>query len=65
MKSPEMQNLDSPELSGESAFGDDDEDTDVPTSPEVSHRAPNVIVRRPTAELDEREGSDNKPAPSP
>jgi hypothetical protein len=40
MKSPEMQNLESPELSGESAFGDDD-DMEAPSSPGFSHRAPN------------------------
>jgi hypothetical protein len=40
MKSPELQNLESPELSGESAFGDDD-DVDAPGSPGFSHRAPN------------------------
>jgi hypothetical protein len=40
MKSPEMQNLESPELSGESAFGDDD-DMDMPSPSDFSHRAPN------------------------
>jgi hypothetical protein len=48
MKSPEMQNLESPELSGESAFGDDD--TEGPSSPETQPRAPSLIIRRPTGE---------------
>jgi hypothetical protein len=48
MKSPEMQNLESPELSGESAFGDDD--TEGPSSPETQLRAPSLIIRRPTGE---------------
>lgn len=55
MKSPEMQGLESPELSGESAFGDDDtegEGQSGPPSPEVvSHQAPNVIVSGPTADF--------------
>lgn len=47
MKSPEMQALDSPELSGEeSAFGDDD--TEGPSAPEL--RVPSLIIRRPTGE---------------
>lgn len=54
MKSPEMQELDSPELSGESAFGDEDTEGDIPSgppSPEVLyHQAPNVIVRRPSGD---------------
>jgi hypothetical protein len=40
MKSPELQNLESPELSGESAFGDDD--MEEPSSPEFTPRAPNI-----------------------
>jgi hypothetical protein len=40
MKSPELQNLESPELSGESAFGDDD--LDGSNSPEFTSRAPNI-----------------------
>jgi hypothetical protein len=55
MKSPEMQGLESPELSGESAFGDEDtegEGQSGPSSPEtISHQAPNVIIRRPTGEF--------------
>jgi len=47
MKSPDMQNLESPELSGESAFGDDD--GDGPSSPE-DNRGPSLIIRRPTGE---------------
>ena len=54
MKSPELENLESPELSGESAFGDED-DTEAPSSPEVSHQAPNVVIRRPTAEMEKLE----------
>ncbi|KIW08227.1 uncharacterized protein PV09_01155 [Verruconis gallopava] len=56
MKSPEMIGLESPELSGESAFGDDDtegEGPSTPSSPEtLSRQAPNVIVRRATGELE-------------
>jgi hypothetical protein len=40
MKSPELQNLESPELSGESAFGDDDDFG--PGSPDFPNRAPNI-----------------------
>ena len=57
MKSPNMQGLESPELSGESAFGDDDTDREggvSPDSPQANRLqiAPNVIVRRPTGELE-------------
>ena len=58
MKSPNMQGLESPELSGESAFGDYDTDRDggaqSPGSPEIGRLsvAPNVIVRRPTGEME-------------
>jgi hypothetical protein len=56
MKSPELQGLESPELSGESAFGDEDTEGEAqsgPPSPEaVSHQAPNVIIRRPTGEIE-------------
>ena len=56
MKSPNLQGMESPELSGESAFGDEDTDRDgtAPSSPEESRLsvAPNVIVRRPTGELE-------------
>lgn len=48
MKSPEMQVLDSPELSGESAFGDDD--TEGPSSPEL--KVPSLMARRATGELE-------------
>lgn len=62
MKSPEMQALDSPELSGESAFGDDD--TEGPSSPQL--KAPNLIIRRATGELETDEvpsdGVDSKRA---
>jgi hypothetical protein len=51
MKSPELQNLDSPELSGESAFGDDDGPSS-PGSPGVNHQAPNLVVRRVTGEVE-------------
>ena len=59
MKSPKMMGLESPELSGESAFGDGDEDVDAdqvtldaPESPgsERMHMAPNVILRRPSGD---------------
>jgi hypothetical protein len=53
MKSPEMQNLDSPELSGESAFGDDD--AEGPSSPEEL-RGPSLIIRRPTGEPESEVG---------
>ncbi|QDS75461.1 hypothetical protein FKW77_004220 [Venturia effusa] len=46
MKSPDMQAVDSPELSGESAFGDDD--TEGPSSPEL--KIPSLIIRRATGE---------------
>ncbi|KAE9966817.1 hypothetical protein BLS_006790 [Venturia inaequalis] len=46
IKSPETQALDSPELSGESAFGDDD--TEGPSSPEL--KVPSLIIRRATGE---------------
>jgi hypothetical protein len=56
MKSPNLQGLESPELSGESAFGDDDTDRDnvSPSSPDDNRLrvAPNVIVRRPTGEME-------------
>ncbi|KAF2431214.1 hypothetical protein EJ08DRAFT_191788 [Tothia fuscella] len=42
MKSPQLQNLESPELSGESAFGDDD--MDGPSSPGFDSRAPNFEI---------------------
>lgn len=50
MKSPDMQNLESPELSGESAFGDDD--TEGPSSPEPHLKSPSFIIRRPTGEME-------------
>lgn len=56
MKSPEMQGLDTPELSGESAFGDDPDGEGMisdPGSPETAgRRAPNVVVRRPTEDME-------------
>lgn len=51
MKSPELQDLDSPELSGESAFGDDDGPSSPGSPEEVMHQAPNLIIRRPTGEM--------------
>ncbi|TID25152.1 adenine nucleotide alpha hydrolases-like protein [Venturia nashicola] len=53
MKSPEIQALESPELSGESAFGDDD--TEGPISPDL--KPPSLIIRRATGELDTDEPS--------